>query len=615
MIRKQKVKILLVDDKVGNLIVLENILLKKDREFLKANNGEEALKLALLHDLDLIILDVQMPGMDGFEVVQFLKAKKKTRDVPIIFATAERKEQQFILRGIEEGAVDYLFKPLDPAVTAAKVDLLLKLHFQKKELMEKNEILEKYALLINNCTDLICTISADTLRFEEINKAFETMLGFDQDHFKSNSLLFYLSDEDRLKVNKLKEKSSTAFDFECRMYCSDRHIKWIHWQVVKKGDRWFANGRDVTEKKQVEEVKSYLSTVVKQSDDAIYLHDTNGKIVSWNKGAEKIYGYTEEQALNMLVWNIIPPDFLQEANDVLSRILEEKVVPVRETKRINRAGKIIDVISSCSLVVDSNNTVRSIAITERDITEQKVSDLQIRELNVKLNRNVDQLETMNKELESFSYSVSHDLRAPLRAIAAYSKIIEEENGKELSAEPLRLFRNIESNAKRMGVLIDDLLEFSRLGRKEIRKADVDMKELSQHCINECNSSVTHSAKIVVGELPSPKADYGLISQVLVNLVSNGIKYSSKKKQPVIEIGGYEENEEHVFFVKDNGAGFNMKYAEKLFGVFQRLHADNEFEGTGVGLAIVKRIISKHGGRVWAEAKEKEGATFYFTLPK
>jgi len=225
-----------------------------------------------------------------------------------------------------------------------------------------------------------------------------------------------------------------------------------------------------------------------------------------------------------------------------------------------------------------------------------------------------QLETINKELESFSYSVSHDLRTPLRAVNSYAQMLSEDYSPKLDEEAKRLIDNIKYNATKMGMLIDDLLAFSRLGRKEIQKSNIDMNELTKEVLIDMNKSIAHSAEIKMGKLHSVKADYSLLYQVMLNLISNAVKYSSKKEHPLVEIFSEEKNGEIIFSVKDNGVGFDMRFVHKLFGIFQRLHKSKDFEGTGVGLAIVHRIISKHGGKVWAEAEFEKGATFNFALP-
>lgn len=231
------------------------------------------------------------------------------------------------------------------------------------------------------------------------------------------------------------------------------------------------------------------------------------------------------------------------------------------------------------------------------------------------NKNLE-LVAINEELESFSYSISHDLRAPLRALSGYSKMLEEDFMDVLNDEGKRLLRNIQYNAKRMGTLVDDLLAFSKLGRQGVRKAKVEMARMVELILHEQSQTIPHRAKVEVKQLPPTYADQTLIHQVWVNLIANAIKYSAKKEEPIVEIGSINNVQENTttYYVKDNGAGFNMKYADKLFGVFQRLHSASDFEGTGIGLAIVQRIVHKHSGKVWCEAEEGKGATFYFSLP-
>ncbi len=225
-----------------------------------------------------------------------------------------------------------------------------------------------------------------------------------------------------------------------------------------------------------------------------------------------------------------------------------------------------------------------------------------------------QLESANRELESFSYSVSHDLRAPLRAVNGYARILEEDYNSLFDAEGKRLLGEVQNNAKKMGTLIDDLLSFSRLGRKEIKKTNVDMNVLTEAVLIEIGQAVPHHATIKFGHLLPLKADHALMERVMTNLLSNAIKYSSKKEYPAVEIVSKKEGDQIIYSIKDNGVGFDMQYGHKLFGVFQRLHSTEEFPGTGVGLAIVQRIVHKHEGRIWAEGKEGAGATFFFSMP-
>lgn len=241
--------------------------------------------------------------------------------------------------------------------------------------------------------------------------------------------------------------------------------------------------------------------------------------------------------------------------------------------------------------------------------------------NKELNRHQEELqavnaklEAANQELESFSYSVSHDLRAPLRAVDGYSRVLEDEYGQSLDGEGRRLLGVIRDSSAKMGTLIDDLLEFSRLGRKPITATEVEMQALVKEVLDGLRATVGDINPCRVESLPSAWCDAALLRQVWVNLLSNAFKFAGKREQPKITVTGHADGMENLYSVSDNGAGFDMRYYDKLFGVFQRLHRTEEFPGTGVGLAIVQRIVVRHGGRVWAEASPDRGATFYFTLP-
>jgi len=247
--------------------------------------------------------------------------------------------------------------------------------------------------------------------------------------------------------------------------------------------------------------------------------------------------------------------------------------------------------------------------------DRRLAAEEIGRLNEALIRRAEQIESINRDLESFAYSVSHDLRVPLRAIDGFSHLVLKRYGDKLDDEGRRLLNVVRDSVSRMGQMIDDILVFSRTGRLVMAESEVNMENLARAALEELAPNLTgRDVKVEIGRLPPVHGDPAMLRQVWVNLLANAVKFTRPKPAAQIEVEGKIEGTECVYFVKDNGVGFDMQYADKLFGVFQRLHGIEEFEGTGIGLATAKRIITKHGGRVWAEGKVNEGATFYFALP-
>ncbi len=350
---------------------------------------------------------------------------------------------------------------------------------------------------------------------------------------------------------------------------------------------------------KLEASQNIFSTIFYKSPVMNTITDSNtGKFIDVNENFVKFIGLAKEEIIgkSSLELNLIPhPEHREEI-----------------IQSIKKNGHILDAVievSGKNGIRWVSSSVHAVNINGKDCFLSAMIDVTDRK------KAEDQLISVNNELEAFTYSVSHDLRAPLRAVNGYAEMLNEDYGKKLDEEGKRIIENITYNATKMGILIDELLAFSRLGRKEVIKKLIDMNELTEGVLSEVNKAHPNSAKIGVNKLHDIKADYGLLHQVMYNLISNAIKYSSKEKDPHIEISSESVNGEIIFSIKDNGVGFDMKYSVKLFGVFQRLHSQEEFEGTGVGLAIVQRVIAKHDGKVWAEGEVNKGAKFNFSLTR
>ena len=498
---------------------------------------------------------------------------------------------------------------------------------------------------------------------------------------------------------------------------------------------------DTSERKQAEEKSMLFSSIVESSDDGIVSENLSGIILTWNRGAERIYGYASQETVGRSTSVLIPPDRAFELPLLLDDLRRGARIERYETERVRKDGGRIFVSLTMSPIKDAEQRIVGVSVVGRDITDRKLAERalglseeryrsltlatsqivwntnpqgemaedlpmwreftgqtpaeiqgrgwidaihpedrertadlwarsvgsrsfyhteyrmrrndgeyrdmavhgvpvleldgtirewvgtcaditdrvqaeeEVRKLNEKLEKRVvertAELEAANRELEAFAYSVSHDLRAPLRAVDGFSRILLDEYGPQLPAEAQHYLQVARDNALHMGDLIDGLLAFSRLGRQSLHKQTVEPVDLVRQVLEDLRlEQIGRRVKITVGHLPVCEADPLLLKQVFVNLLSNALKYSRTRESACIEIATADST---AYYVRDNGVGFDMRYADKLFGVFQRLHRAEEYEGTGVGLAIVQRIVHRHGGRVWADGGIDRGATFYFTL--
>jgi PAS domain S-box-containing protein len=412
---------------------------------------------------------------------------------------------------------------------------------------------------------------------------------------------------------------------EIRNRAKDGSIFWVDATIVPlldsegKPRQYITIRTDITERKRLEEIREWLAAVVESSDDAIISKTLNGMVTAWNSGAERLFGYSSAEALGKPMDRLLPLDRANEESDILARIARGDRLTRFETVRVRKDGKRVDISETISPVEDCNGAIVGVATIARDITQRKAYELEILKLNDELEERVTlrtaQLEAVNKELETFSYSVSHDLRAPLRHISGFSELLVEEFGATLAPAAQKYVERIQAGTQQMGVLVDELLNLARLGRHALRLQPTTLNPIVAEMLAILQpQSEGRQVEWVIADLPAVQCDPVLVKQIFQNLLSNALKFTRPRARAVIEVNYKKQADGQVaFMIRDNGVGFDMKYAGKLFGVFQRLHRAEDFEGTGIGLATVQRISQKHGGRVWAEGKLDKGATFYFTL--
>lgn len=359
-------------------------------------------------------------------------------------------------------------------------------------------------------------------------------------------------------------------------------------------------------------------SLVENNDNIIALIDQNYQTFYRSPAAERITGWTSAEREAMVVGDQNHPDDQKRMDEVMKEVIAHPGRPFPVSVRTRHKSGDWVWLEGYFTNMFHDPDVRAIIVNLHDVTEERRARDEIARLNEDLEEKVakrtDQLQAANNDMEAFTYSVSHDLRAPLRIINGFTTILEEDYKDKLDNEGRRILGVIKKNTTKMGNLIDGLLDFSKLRLQDVRKTQINTQQMVEDVVRTLNETSNKKAEWVIGNLTPSLGDANVMRQVWTNLVSNAVKYSGDEEQPRIEIGSFRDGENNVYYVKDNGVGFDSAYKDKLFKVFQRLHSAEEFEGTGIGLAVVYKVITKHGGKVWAEGEPGKGAAFYFSLP-
>jgi PAS domain S-box-containing protein len=496
-----------------------------------------------------------------------------------------------------------------------------------EEALKESKI--QLSLILNNVSDVIFAIAVepdDNFRFTSVNRRFLEITGLLESQVVGKLSRDVIPEPAHVLVfGKYREamRSGQPVQWEeVSEYPTGKKFGIVTVVPVFDGQgnctQLIGMVHDITERKQAEEALLQYRWAVESSDDIISVVDETFRYKFTNNSFLKYRGFTKEQVVGKTVSEILGDRLFREiVKPNLERCLRGEEVRIEFEGDYKIGRRVFDIVYVP--LREGNGNIGGVLTVSRDITDRKRAEEEIRTLNTELEQRViertAQFEAANKELEAFSYSVSHDLRAPLRAIDGFSRIVWEDYSPILDDEGKRLLNVIRANTQKMAQLIDDLLAFSRMGRKEMTRGEIDIERLVRSIVEDLKQSAgERTIEVTVGQLPPAFGDAAMMRQVFVNLLSNAFKFTRDADSAVVQVEGLIKDGENVYLVRDNGVGFDMKYSNKLFGVFQRLHGQEEFEGTGVGLAIVQRIIHRHGGRVWGEGAVNGGACFSFTLP-
>jgi len=545
-------------------------------------------------------------------------------------------DEEFQIRRQDDGKIRYIHSiaelVLDDQGKPTKILGVIQDITERKQMeIALRESEEHFRLLAENLTDMISRHTPEGI-YVYVSPACRTLLGYEPHEMIGRSAFDFIHPDDLPEISQshhfiLQNLTATTVQFRARR--KNGEYVWLETTSyavcnTATGDviELQASSRDIHSRKltelALEENEHRLRAVIDSAPFGAHLYELkpDGRLVftGANRSADQILGVDHRQFIGKSIEEAFPPLATTEIPSAYRRVAAQG--ENYQTSQIDyEDGKIRGAFEVHAIQFGPNQMVAFF----HDITERKRAEEAIRLLNEELEQRViertAQLEAANRELESFSYSVSHDLRAPLRAIDGFSRIIQSDFSQDLPQEAARLLGYVRASTQHMDRLIEDLLNFSRLIRQPLNKQTVQPAALVTDVLKTFASERdARNLEIRIGELPACQGDPVLLQQVWVNLIANALKYTRPRELAIIELGSQRSDVgEVIYYVRDNGVGFDMAYADKLFGVFQRLHADSEFEGTGVGLALVKRIILRHGGHIWAEARPNQGATFYFTL--
>jgi len=641
-------RILIVDESDADRAATRELLSRDQStawQFVEAQNGEEGLRSCQVMQPDCVLLEYRLPDLTGIEFLSRLKADFDPPTRCAVIMLTDHGNEAIAVQAIKRGADDYLTKSCDNESLIFAMRSAMEKRMLRQQLAQHRVELARLSKSERNAQQ-----KADSAvqAFRESEKRFRTMvnampqLGWiarpDGYVFWYNKRWYEYTGMTPAEmegwgwqrvhdpavlpvvVERWKACLTTGLPFEMEfpLRRSDGRFQTFLTRIQPLKDRegkvvqWFGTNTDVTDLHASEAIQRALTG----GDIGTWHRNVVTGEITWNEQCKRIFGLpvdvtvTYERFLNAL-----HPDDRERTDRAIRASLETGIDYDIEFRSVWPDGSIHWVAAKGRAEFDSHGQATSMQGAAIDITRRKQTEQQIASLNADLERRTRELQEANKDLEAFAYSVSHDLRAPLRAIDGFSKIVLADFGSVIPDEARQYLLDVRTNTQRMGLLVDDLLQFARLGRQAVQPRTVQPKDLVKRCLDELMPTWDdRQIEIQINDLPTCRGDPALLKQVWMNLLSNAIKYTVKRSPARIEIGGRISQEGLEYFVKDNGVGFDVRYSHKLFNVFQRLHRLEEYEGTGVGLAIVKRIIQRHAGRVRAEALPDMGATFSFVLP-